>query len=82
MRELEHARAAIVRAGEGALFVTEDLALEERVGDRRAVDRDEGERVARAELVNRLRHELLAGAGLPGDTSTEAAVGAACSIVR
>ena len=37
--ELEAARLAIVRAGERALFVAEDFRLEQRVGQRRAVDR-------------------------------------------
>ena len=35
----KHAGAAIVRAGERALLVAEDLALEQRLGNRRAVDR-------------------------------------------
>ena len=61
MRQLEDAGAAIVRAGERALLVTEDLALEQRLGDGGAVDRDKRERRARAQLVDGLRHELLAG---------------------
>jgi hypothetical protein len=43
VRELEDARAAIVRAGERPLLVAEDLALEQRLGNRGAVDRDERE---------------------------------------
>ena len=34
--------APLVRAGEGALLVAEQLALEERLGQRGAVDRHEG----------------------------------------
>ena len=64
MRQLEHAGAAIVRAGEGPFLVAEDLALEQRLRDRGAVDRDERERLPRAQLVNRLRDQLLAGARL------------------
>ena len=37
--QLEAARLAIVRAGERAFFVAEDFRLEQRVGQRRAVDR-------------------------------------------
>ena len=60
--ELEDAACGVVGAGERALLVAEQLALEQRLGDRRAVDRDERERRARAELVDRLRDQLLAGA--------------------
>ena len=67
MRQLEHAGAAIVRAGERALLVTEDLALEQRLGNRGAVDRHERKRRAGAELVNGLRDQLLAGARLAPD---------------
>src|SRR6185436_20821852 len=52
---------------EGALFVAEDLALEQRLGNCRTVDGDKREAGARTELVNRLRDELLAGAGFAGD---------------
>jgi hypothetical protein len=67
VRQLEDARAAIVRAGERTLLVTEDLALEQRLWNRRAVDGDERERRTRAQLMNRLRDQFLAGARLPGD---------------
>ena len=40
VRQLEHAGPAVVRAGERPLLMTEDLALEQRFGNRGAVDRD------------------------------------------
>jgi hypothetical protein len=47
--------------------VAEDLAFEEGFRNRRAIDADEQEDRARAELMDRLRHELLAGARFSGD---------------
>ena len=67
MRQLEATLAPFDRAGEGALLVAEDLALEQRLGDGRAVDRHEGLRGALAELMDGLRHHLLAGARLAPD---------------
>ena len=45
----------------------EQLALEQRFGQRRAVDGDEGLAATRREVVDRARHQLLAGAGLALD---------------
>src|SRR5262249_35555575 len=45
--------------GEGALLVAEQLALEERLGDRRAVDLHEGRVAPRALEVQTARDELL-----------------------
>ena len=81
MRQLEAALSALDRAGERALLVPEDLALEERLGNRRAVDRHERLSRALTELVDRLRDHLLAGARLAADQHRRG-VGAACSIVR
>src|SRR5438105_14114682 len=67
MRQLEDTGPAIVRAGKRALLMTEDLALEQRFGNRGAVNRDERERRARTQLVNRLRGQLLAGSRLAPD---------------
>ena len=67
MRQLEHARASIGGAGEGTLLVTENLALEERLGNRGTIDRDKRKCRPGAELVDRLRDELLAGARLSGN---------------
>ena len=51
---------ATLRVGEGAARVAEELALEQRLGHRRAVDGDERPRGAAAALVDRARDELLA----------------------
>ena len=59
--------ARAVGAGEGAALDAEELRLEQSLGDRRAVDRDERPRAARRELVQRARRELLAGAALAGE---------------
>ena len=50
--------------GERPLLVAEELGLEQRLGNRRAVDRDEGPVGPRAQRVQRAREELLAGAAL------------------
>ena len=49
------------RVGEGAFLVTEQLTLEERLRDRRAVDFHEGKVPPRALVVQAARHELLTG---------------------
>ena len=54
-------------AGERALFVPEQLALDERRRQRRAVDAHERARVAAAAFVERARKQFLAGAGRPGE---------------
>jgi hypothetical protein len=56
-----------VAPGEGALLVAEELALDQVVGNGRAVDRDEGLAGPVAVLPDRARHQLLAGAALAGD---------------
>ena len=64
---LEAPFAAGDRAGEGAALVPEQLALEERLGQRRAVQAHERTLGARAGQVDRLGDELLAGAALAAD---------------
>jgi hypothetical protein len=59
--------AVVDRAGERALQVAEQLGLDQAVGDRRAVDRDERPGVALRGAVDGAREQLLAGAGLAGD---------------
>ena len=61
--QLESAGLAVVGAGERALLVAEDLRLEQRVGQRGAVDRLEAFLSASGQLVNHLRDELFARAG-------------------
>src|SRR5262249_16189989 len=71
---IEEQRAAIgelhqpllppARVGEGAFLVAEQLALEERLRDRRAVDFHERAVAARALVVQTFRDELLAGSAL------------------
>src|SRR5262249_11762289 len=62
--ELEPAAAPLAGAGERALLVTEELALEERLGQGGAVHRHEGAIAPRAGGVDRARRHLLAGAAL------------------
>src|SRR4029077_1126044 len=64
--QLEAPRLPAVGAGEGPLLVTEELVFEERLGDRRAVDRHGGAAAARREGMDRLCEELLARAALAG----------------
>ncbi len=52
------------RAGERAALVAEQLALEQVLGDRRAVERDELLVLARRQVVQAAREQLLAGAAL------------------
>ena len=65
--ELEAADAVAHRAGEGALDVAEELALEQFARDRCAVDADQRPVAARAGFVDGARDQLLAGAGFAGD---------------
>ena len=67
MRALEVALVDAVGAGEAAALVPEELALDQLRCHRAAVERDERLLPAPAELVHRLRDELLAGAALALD---------------
>src|SRR5207244_7919542 len=67
VRRLEEALAVAVGAGEGAAHVPEELALEQRRRERRAVADDEGLVAQRREVVQRTRDQLLARAALAGD---------------
>ena len=67
LRRLEESVAIVVRAGEGALLVAEELALHQVLGNRAAVDRDERRSRARAALVDQARGEFLAAARFAGD---------------
>src|SRR5579885_598427 len=59
-RQLDLAHAVVNRARERAALVAEELALEQRVGERGAVDGDEAAVLPLALEVNRPRRELLA----------------------
>src|SRR5262249_21919433 len=61
---LERAHASRRGAGEGALLVPEELALDEVLRDRSAVDDDERPIMTRALLVQGVSQDVLARAGL------------------
>ncbi len=61
---LDQTDAPAGRAGERSFLMTEQLAFEQRLGQTGAIDRDERPLGAAARIVDRLRDELLAGAGL------------------
>src|SRR5262249_18426286 len=67
LSQLEAPRLALVRPGERALLVTEQLRFDERVADRRGVHRDERPVAPRPHAVDRAGHQLLAGAALSSD---------------
>src|SRR5262249_43974675 len=66
-RDLEETLLVLVGAGERAFRVAEELALEERLGDRAAVLRVEAAAAARRVAVDRARDELVARARLAAD---------------
>src|SRR6185436_15440067 len=61
---LEQADLRGGRAGERALLVAEQLALEQALGERGAVQREQRTRPARRQPVQRAGEDLLADAGL------------------
>ena len=64
---LEPADPAGHGAGKGALLVAEQLGLQQRFRDRRAVDRDEAAARPAARRMQVAGEDLLAGSGLAGD---------------
>src|SRR5207245_3541429 len=64
--ELEAARLLLVCSGKGTPFMAEELRLDERFWQRRAVDGDAGAGGSTAGIVDRLGHQLLARAALAG----------------
>ena len=66
-RRGEAPRAILAGVGERAAHVAEQLALDERIGQRAHVDLDERSAAPPALLVERARHQLLAGARLADD---------------
>src|SRR5437762_222353 len=73
--ELEAAEPPLDRSREGAALMSEDLALDERLGNGGAVDGDERALTAVGALVDRPRDQLLAGAALAVDEDRRAAGG-------
>ena len=70
--ELEAPGLPLAGAGEGPLLVPEQLGLQQRLGDGAAVEGHEGLAAPLALPVDRLRHDLLAGAGLAQDQHGQA----------
>ena len=67
IRQLEPALALLVRPGEGALLVSEELALDDVGGELGAMKLHEALVPPRRELVDRLRDQLFSRARLPVD---------------
>src|SRR4029079_15105618 len=74
VRQLEAPRLLAGGTGEGALLVAEELALDQRLGQRRAVEGDERPLAARRHRVDAARHQALAGAALAADEDRRAAL--------
>ncbi len=64
---LELAGLRLLRAGEGAFFVAEQRGFEQIVGNRRAVDGDEGPLLPLRLVVDVAREHFLAGARFAGE---------------
>src|SRR5579864_3919545 len=58
---------AVLRAGEGAFFVTEKFAFEQRFRQGAAMDHDQRMKASNAGSMNRADDQLLSGATLAGD---------------
>src|SRR2546426_6024629 len=67
VRQLEPARLLPVRASEGALLMSKELGLQKLAGQRRAVDLRDGLVGPGRDLVNRVRHNLLADTALTAE---------------
>ena len=65
--------ALLARAGERAADVAEEFGFDQVLGDRRAIDRDEGAVGARSAVVAGAREQFLAGAGLALDQDRDVA---------
>src|SRR6185436_5637236 len=74
VRELEAPGLLAGRSREGSLLVAEELALDQRLGQRRAVEGDERSLAARRHRVDDARHQALAGAALAADQDRRAAL--------
>ena len=76
VRGLDEPGLGDARVREGAALVTEELGLEQRLGNRGAVDVDERARATGPGLVDGPGQESLARAGLAEDEDRAAAAGA------
>ena len=65
--DLDQAQLALAGVGEGAALVAEQLALDQGLRDRGAVELDERAARPRRAVVQHARDRLLAGAALAGD---------------
>src|SRR6266436_2042923 len=65
--QLEAAALELVGSGEGATLVPEELRLDERLGQRRAVDGDEGPLGTPARIVDGASDQFLSRAALSGE---------------
>ena len=79
MRQLESAWLPGRRARERTLLVAEQLGLQQRVWNRRAVDRHEWTVVPRAQRVQRAGKELLAVPLSPSSRTVASVAAARCS---
>src|SRR5690349_1084556 len=61
MRALDFADRLPDGTSESSLLMSEQLALQERLGDRGAIDRDEGLASPRTQAMDRVSEQLLAG---------------------
>jgi hypothetical protein len=75
VRLAEHPGAGLGRAGEGAARVAEQLAVDEGLRDRAAVEGDERAARPRAPVVNGARGQLLAGPALAVDEDADVGLG-------
>jgi hypothetical protein len=71
VRRLDLSNRLAVRSGERPPLMSEQLALEQRLGDGAAIHGDEGMPRAPAGLVNGPRHDLLSGTGFAYDEHAE-----------
>ena len=67
MRLLEQSELGFARSGEGAALESEELGLEQRLWNRRAVDLDEAFRGASTHAPDRSRKGSFPGSGLSLD---------------
>ena len=75
MGHLDLALGGLDRPGEGALFIAEQLRLEQILRNGRAVDRDEAAHPPPARLVDAARQQFLAGAGSPEQHHRDVGIG-------